>query len=100
MEIDGSAEPALLGVIIGNVPSGGGLRAGVQAQTLPLSRRQLKDKPRRMRRDALDDIAQIHERIDLQVLAGLPQRTQNGGAMGGGFTSREQPVLPAQHDRS
>ena len=26
--------------------------------------------------------------------------TQNGGAMGGGFTSREQPVLPAQHDRS
>ena len=40
MEIDGSAEPALLGVIIGNVPSGGGLRAGVQAQTLPLSFRR------------------------------------------------------------
>jgi len=33
-----------------------------------------------MGRDALDDIAQIHERIDLQMLAGLHQRTQNGGA--------------------
>jgi hypothetical protein len=30
--------------------AGGGSRAGVQAQTLPLSRRQLKDKPCRMRR--------------------------------------------------
>jgi hypothetical protein len=53
------------------VPSGGGLRAWIQAQTLPFSRRQLKDQPCRMRRDALDHIAQIHERIDLQVLAGL-----------------------------
>jgi hypothetical protein len=29
------------------------------------------------------------------VLAGLHQRTQNGGAMSGGFTSREQPVFAA-----
>jgi hypothetical protein len=34
------------------------------------------------------------------VYAGLHQRTENGGAMGGSFTSREQPVFPAQHDRS
>jgi hypothetical protein len=50
--------------------SGGGLRAGVVPQALPLAGCQLQDQPRRMRRDALDDIAQIHERIDLQVLAG------------------------------
>ena len=32
---------------------------------------QLEDQPRRMRRYALDHVAQIDERIDLQVLAGL-----------------------------
>ena len=52
-----------------------------------------------MRRDALDDIAQIHERIDLQVLAGLHQRTQDGGAVRRGFAPGEEPVLAAQHDR-
>jgi hypothetical protein len=31
-----------------------------------------------MRRYALDNIAQIHERIDLQVFTGLHQRTQDG----------------------
>jgi hypothetical protein len=34
-----------------------------------------------MGRDALDDVAQIDERIDVQVLAGLDQRTQDGGAV-------------------
>ena len=34
-----------------------------------------------MRRDALDHITQIDEGIDLQVLAGLHQRTQDGGAV-------------------
>ena len=52
-----------------------------------------------MRRDALDHIAQIHERIDLQVLAGLDQRTQDGGAMGGRFAPGEEPVFAAKHDR-
>ena len=68
-------------------------------QTFPLARRQLQGQSRRMGRNALDDIAQVDEGIDLQVLAGLHQRTQNGGAMSGGFTSREQPVFAAKHDR-
>jgi hypothetical protein len=45
------------------------------------------------RRDALDDIVKINERIDLQVLTGLHQRTQDGGAMRRRFTARKQPVL-------
>jgi hypothetical protein len=45
--------------------SGGGLGAGVLPQALPLAWRQLQDQPRRMRRDALDHIAQVNERIDL-----------------------------------
>jgi hypothetical protein len=49
------------------------LRAGIPPQALPLAWRQLEDQPRRMRRDALDHVAQIDERIDLQVLAGLNQ---------------------------
>jgi hypothetical protein len=53
-----------------------------------------------MRRDALDHIAQIHERIDLQVLAGLDQRTKDGGSVRRRFAPREQPVFSAQHDRS
>jgi hypothetical protein len=61
------------------------LRAGIPPQALPLVWGQLQDQSRRMRPDALDDIAQVHERIDLQVIAGLHQRTQNGGAMGGGL---------------
>jgi len=82
------------------MPSGGGWRAGIQAQTLPFSRRQLKDQPCRMGRDALDDIAQIHERIDLEVLAGLHQRTQDGGSVRRRFASSEQPVFAAEHDRA
>ena len=53
--------------------SDGSLGAGILPHALPFTRRQLQDPPRRMRRDALDDIAQIDERIDLQVLAGLNQ---------------------------
>jgi hypothetical protein len=51
-------------------------------QTLPLAWRPFQDQPRRMRRNAFDDIAQIHERVDLLVLAGLHQRTQDGGSRG------------------
>ena len=69
------------------------MRAGIQAQALPLAWRHLQDQPRRMRRDALDHIAQIDEWIDPQVLAGLDQRTQDGGAMRRRFTARKQPVL-------
>jgi len=76
------------------------LRAGVVPQALPLAGCQLQDQPRRMRRDALDDIAQIHERIDLQVLAGLDQRTQDGGSVRRRFAPREQPIFAAKHDRS
>ena len=36
---------------------------GARPTILPLALRQFKDQPRRMRRDVLDDIAQIHERI-------------------------------------
>ncbi len=46
-----------------------------------------------MRRDALDHIAQIHERIDLQVLTRLHQRTQDGGSVRRRFAPREQPVF-------
>ena len=53
-----------------------------------------------MRRDALDDIAQIQERIDLQVLARLHERTEDGGAVRRCLASREQPVFAAEHDRS
>jgi hypothetical protein len=53
-----------------------------------------------MRRNALDDIAQIHERIDLQVLTRLHQGTQDGGSVRRRFAPREQPVFAAQHDRS
>ena len=75
------------------------MRAGLPPQALPLAWRQLLDQPHRMRRDALDDIAQIHERIDLQVLAGLHQRTQDGGAMGGRFAPGEEPDFAAEYDR-
>jgi hypothetical protein len=80
--------------------SGGGLRAGVVPRALPLAGCQLQDQPRRMRRDGLDHITQIHERIDLQVLAGLDQRTQDGGSMRRRLSPREQPIFAAQHDRS
>ena len=53
--------------------SGGGLGCRILPQACPLAWRQFKDQPRRMRRDALDDIAQIDERIDLDVLAGLDE---------------------------
>jgi hypothetical protein len=51
--------------------SGGGLGVGVMPQALPLAGCKLQDQLRRMRRDALDDIMQIHERIDMQMLARL-----------------------------
>ena len=53
--------------------SAGGLRHGVLLQALPLARGQVQDQPRRMDRNALDDVAQVDEGIDLQVLAGLHQ---------------------------
>ena len=71
----------------------------IQARTLPLPWRQFQDQPRRMRRDTLDDIAQIHERIDLQMLAGLHQRTQDSGSVRRCFAPGKEPVLPAQDDR-
>jgi len=40
-------------------------------------------------------VTQVDEGIDLQELAGLDQRTQDGGSMRGGFTARKQPVLAA-----
>ena len=49
-----------------------------------------------MRRGVLDDIAQIHERIDLQVLTGLHERTQDGRAVRRCFAARKQIILPAQ----
>jgi hypothetical protein len=52
-----------------------------------------------MGRDAIDDIAQIDERIDLQVLAGLHERTQDGGSVRRRFASSEQPVFAAEYDR-
>ena len=51
--------------------------AGILAQALPLAGRQFEDEPYRMGRDAVDDIAQIDERIDLEMLAGLHQRTED-----------------------
>jgi hypothetical protein len=45
-----------------------------------------------MRRDALDDVAQIDERIDLQVLAGLHERTQDGGSVRRRFAPGEEPA--------
>ena len=59
--------------------AGGGLAAGVLPQALPLAGCELQDQPRRMGRYPLDDIAQVDEGIDLQVLAGLDERTQDGG---------------------
>ena len=50
-----------------------------------------------MGRDAVDDIAQIDERVDLQMLAGLHQRTEDGGAMRGGFAAGEEPIFAAEH---
>ena len=44
------------------------MRSGIPLQAFPLAGRQLEDQPRRMRRDALDHVAQIDERIDLQVV--------------------------------
>ena len=46
----------------------------------------------RMRRDALEYIAQIDERIDLQVLTRLHQRTQDGGSARRAFAPREQSI--------
>jgi len=51
-------------------------------------------------RRALEDIAQIHERIDLQVLTSLHEGTQDGGSMRRRFAPRKQPVFAAKHDRS
>jgi len=48
-----------------------------------------------MRRDALDHIAQIQERIDLQVPTRLHEGTQGGDAMRRRFARREQPVFAA-----
>jgi len=53
-----------------------------------------------MGRDAVDDIAQIDEGVDLQMLAGLHQRTEDGGAMRGGFAAGEEPIFAAEHDRA
>ncbi len=51
--------------------SGRGLCHRILAEALPLAWRKLQDQPLRMRGHTIDDIAQVHERIDLQVLAGL-----------------------------
>ncbi len=53
-----------------------------------------------MRRHALDNIAQVDERIDLQVLARLHQRTQDGGPVRRRFAAREQMIFAAQNNRS
>jgi len=51
--------------------SGRGLCHRILAEALPLAWRKFQDQPLRMRGHTIDDIAQVHERIDLQVLAGL-----------------------------
>jgi hypothetical protein len=51
-----------------------------------------------MGRDALDDIAQIDERIDVQVLAGLHQRTADGRAMRRRFAPGKEPIFAAEYD--
>ena len=48
--------------------------------------------------DPLDDITQIDEWVDLEVLTGLHQRTQDGGPMRRRFAPREQPVFTTKHD--
>jgi hypothetical protein len=77
------------------------LRADGPSQALPVAWRQFQDEPRGMRRDALDYIAQIHERIDLQVLAGLHPRTPVRCAAAslpprGGFRAAGEFCTPAQ----
>jgi hypothetical protein len=52
-----------------------------------------------MGRDALDHITQIDEGIEVQVLAGLHQQTQDGGAVRRRFAPSEEPVFAAEHDR-
>jgi hypothetical protein len=52
-----------------------------------------------MGRDPLDDITQIDEWVDLEVLTGLDQRTENRRSVRCRFTAREEPILPALHDR-
>jgi len=47
----------------------------------PLAWRQLQDQPRRMRRDTVDDIVKINQRIALQMLTGLHEGTQDGGSV-------------------
>src|SRR5450759_3946414 len=64
----------------------------------PRSDRVAGDYTRRMRRDPLDDVAQIYERIDLEVFARLDQRTQDRGAVRRRFAARKEPILAAEHD--
>lgn len=79
--------------------SGGGSCHRVVPEPLPLAWRQLQDQSRRMRQHAVDHIAQIHKRVELQVLTGLPERTQDGRAVRSCFAARKQISLPAQDDR-
>ena len=77
-----------------------GGRSRFLPQAFPLAWRQLQHEPRRVRRDTLDHVTQVDEGIDLEVLAGLDERTQDRGAVRRRFTAREEPVFAPQHDRS
>jgi hypothetical protein len=78
------------GFVLETSRSGGSLRHRGLPHARPLAWRQLQDQPRRVRRDALDDIAQIHERIDLKVLAGLHERAQDGRPVGRRFAASKE----------
>jgi hypothetical protein len=51
-----------------------------------------------MRRHALDDVAQVDERIDPDVLTGLHEREQDRRAVGRRLAPCEEPVFPSEND--
>ena len=62
-----------MGVAMETSCSGGGLGYRVLRQAFPLAGGEFEYAAGRMRRDPLDDLAQISERIDPEVLTRLHQ---------------------------
>src|SRR5262249_12783278 len=64
----------------------------------PAGGRELRDATRRRRRDALDHVAEVGERIELEILAAHDERVDRRGPARTGVAAREEPVLAADGD--
>jgi hypothetical protein len=59
----------------------------------PVVRKKFLEPFRWMGADAVEDIAEIHERVDLEPFAGLDEAGEDGGGSAAVVAAEEEPVL-------